>query len=176
MSWGQVGISIKDKSAYFDFEKQDFVYTWRKSWFYLKDQHVAGQRFGLALFDPAARVVKRPSWSNSLSASELSIVDPLVRKISALKDNLTGGQFISVFVKRRVQPLQHRVCPMWQYAGPEDPTRCSAEEFTADDLLARVQQVTKCTSIEEKSFLRPYTDDLPLPQVLVLGSVSDLIV
>src|SRR3954470_194916 len=105
---GQIGISIKDKSAYFDLEKLDSVYTWRKSWFYLKDQHVAGQRFGLASFDPAARVAKRPSWSNYRSASELSIVYPLVQKISALKDNLTGGQLISVFVKRCVQPLQHR--------------------------------------------------------------------
>src|SRR3954462_6473367 len=73
---GQVGISIKEKGAYFDLEKLDSIYTWRKSWFYLKDQDVDGQRFGLSLF--AARVVKRPSWSNSLSASELSIVDPLV--------------------------------------------------------------------------------------------------
>src|SRR4051812_400587 len=30
---GQVGISIKHKSAYFDLEKLDSVYTWRKSWF-----------------------------------------------------------------------------------------------------------------------------------------------
>ena len=37
---GQVGISIKDKSAYFDLEKLDSVYTWLKRWFYLKDQHV----------------------------------------------------------------------------------------------------------------------------------------
>ena len=65
---------------------------------------------------------------------------------------------------------------MWQYAGPEDPTRCSAEEFIDDDLLARVQRVTKCTSIEEKSFVRPYAEDHPLPQVCVLGSASDLIV
>src|SRR4051812_2489116 len=65
---------------------------------------------------------------------------------------------------------------MWKYVGPEDPTKCSAEEFTADGLLPRVQQVTKCASIEEKSFVRPYADDLPLPQVLVLGFVSDLIV
>ena len=34
---GQMGISIKDKSAYFDLDKLDSVYTWRKSWFYLKD-------------------------------------------------------------------------------------------------------------------------------------------
>src|SRR3954470_1687321 len=72
---GQVGISIKDKHAYFDLEKLDSVYTWWKSWFYLKDQHVAGQQYGLALFDPIARVAKRPSRSNFLSASELPIAD-----------------------------------------------------------------------------------------------------
>ena len=64
---------------------------------------------------------------------------------------------------------------MWQYAGLEDPTRCSPEEFTKDDLLARVQRVTKCTSIEEKSFVRPYAEDHPLPRVGALGSVSDLV-
>ena len=99
---GQVGISIKDKHAYFDLEKLDSVCSWRKSWFYLKDQRVVGQQFGLAPFDPAARVVKRSSWSNFLPVSELPIVDPLVQKISALKDNLTGGQLISLFVRRRV--------------------------------------------------------------------------
>ena len=120
-------------------------------------------------------MVKRSLWSNFLPASELPIVDPLVQKISALKDNLTGGQLISLFVRRRIQLLQHRVRPMWQYTGLEEPTRCSPEEFTDDDLLARVQRVTKCTSIEEKSFVRPYAEDHPLPRVRVLGSVSDLI-
>ena len=119
-------------------------------------------------------MARRPSWSNSLSASELSIVEPLVRKIAALRDNLTGGQLISVFARRRIQTLQYRLRPMWQYDGPEDPTSCSAEEFTADGLLARVQQVTKCSSIEEKSFSCPYADDCLLPQVLVLGFVSGL--
>ena len=99
---GQVGISIKDKNAYFDLEKLDSIYSWQKSWFYLKDQRVVEQQFGLAPFDPAARVVKRSSWSNFLPASELPIVDPLVQKIYALKDNLTSGQLISLFVRRHV--------------------------------------------------------------------------
>src|SRR4051812_42690246 len=73
---GQVGISIKDKSAYFDLENLDYVYTRRKSWFYLKDQHVDGQQFGLAPFDPVVRVAKRPSWSHSPSAGKVSLVDP----------------------------------------------------------------------------------------------------
>ena len=61
---------------------------------------------------------------------------PLVQKIDALKDNLTGGQLISIFMGRRVQPLQYRVRPMWQYEGPDNSMRCSSEELTANGLLA----------------------------------------
>ena len=91
---GGVGISIKEKSAYFDLGKLDSVFSWRRSWFYLKDQCVAGQRFGLPPFDPAARAVKRSSWAHPLSARESSLVEPFVQKITALKDELTGGQLI----------------------------------------------------------------------------------
>src|SRR4051812_1178171 len=62
-----------DSAHCFDLEKLDSVYTWRKSWFYLKDQHVDGQRFVLAPFDPVARVARRPSWSNYLSSGEVSL-------------------------------------------------------------------------------------------------------
>src|ERR1043165_736264 len=142
----------------------------RKSWFYLKDQRIAGQRFGLAPFDPNAQVVRQSSWSNSLSASDSSLVAPLVQKIAALKDNLTSGKLISIFMGSRVQPLQHRVSPMWQYEGPKDLTRCSAEELTANGLLARVQHVTKCSTITKKGFVRPYASDRALPQVGVFTS------
>lgn len=162
-SIGGVGISINDKAPYFDLEKLDSVYTWRKSWFYLKDWHTEEQQFGLAHFDPAARAVKRSSWAHLLSAREVSFVETLVQKIAALKDELTGGQFISVFVRRRVQPLQHRVRPMLHYTRPDNSTRCSREEFSDGDILTRVQQVTKCTSIGEESLVRPYAAEFPLP-------------
>ena len=102
---GGVGISIKEKAAYFDLEKLDSVFSWRRSWFYLKDQCVEGQRFGLPPFDPATRAVKRSSWAHPLFARESSLVEPFVQRITTLKDELTRGQLISVFVKRRVQPL-----------------------------------------------------------------------
>jgi len=132
---GQVGISIGDKNSYFDLEKIYFVSGWRKSWFYLKDRHVAGQQFGLAPFNPEVRVLKQPSWSHSLTAMESSALAPFLERIAVLKDNLTGGQLISVFMGRRIQPLQHRAHPMWQYEGPEDSTRCSIEELDSDRLL-----------------------------------------
>ena len=51
---GGVGISIKDKNAYFDLEKLDSIRTWWRGWFYLKDQTVSGQQYGLAPFDSVA--------------------------------------------------------------------------------------------------------------------------
>ena len=99
-----MGISIRDSKSYFDLEMLDSVSAWQKSWFYLKDHHVAGQRFGLAPFNPEARVVKQASWSHSLSAIESSAVTPFLERIAVLMDNLTGGQLISVFMGRRVQP------------------------------------------------------------------------
>ena len=129
---GQVGISIGDKNSYFYLEKIDSVSGWRKSWFYLKDRHVVGQQFSLAPFNPEARVVKQPSWSHSLSARESSVLAPSLERIAMLKDNLTSGQLISVFMGRRVQPLQHRARPMWQYEGLEDSTRCSPQDLDSD--------------------------------------------
>ena len=58
---GRVGISIGDKNSYFDLEKIDSISGWWKSWFYLKDRCVAGQQFGLAPFNPDARVVRQSS-------------------------------------------------------------------------------------------------------------------
>ena len=58
---GQISISIGDKDSYFDLEKIDSVSGWRKGWFYLKDRRAVGQQFGLASFNPGARVVKQAS-------------------------------------------------------------------------------------------------------------------
>ena len=162
---GRVGISIGDKHSYFDLEKIDSVSGWRRGWFYLKDRFIVGQQFGLASFNPGTRVVRQPSWSHSLTEVESSELTPFLERISVLKDNLTGGQLISVFVGRRVQPLQHRTRPMWQYEGLGDSTRCSPEELEPDALLARIQHVTKCSSISEMRLVLPYASDHPPPPV-----------
>ena len=98
---------------------------------------------------------------------ESSALTPFLERIAVLKDNLTGGQLISVFMGRRIQPLQHRVSPMWQYEGPSDPMRCSPQELETDDLLTRIQQVTKCSSVSEMRLARPYASDHVPPQVCV---------
>ena len=156
---GRVGISIGDKNSYFDLEKIGSISRWRKSWFYLKDRCVAGQQFGLPPFNLDARVVRQSSWSHSLTATVSYTMTLFLERIAVLKENLTGGQLISVFMGRRIQPLQHRVPPMWQYEGLGDPTRCLPQELDADDLLTRIQHVTKCSSISEMRLALPYDSD-----------------
>ena len=97
--------------------------------------------------------------------AELAELTPYLERIALLKDELTGGELISVFVGRRVQPLQHRASPMWHYQGPDDPTRCSPEEFESDVLLTWLQWVTKYSSDSEMRLARPYAIDYPPPQV-----------
>ena len=114
--------------------------------------------------------MRQASWSHSLTAAELSELTPFLERIAPLKDDLTGGQLIFVFVGRRIQPLQHRASPMWQYEGPNNPTRCSPQEFDADDLLTRLQRVAKCSSVSEMQLARPYAADYAPPQVCVCVS------
>ena len=93
---GRVGISIGDKNSNFDLEKIDSVSGWQKNWFYLKDRCIVGHQFGLASFNPGARVVRQASWSHSLTAAESSALTPFLERIALLKDDLTGGQLISI--------------------------------------------------------------------------------
>src|SRR4051812_9968274 len=131
----------------------------------MKDCCVAGQQFGLASFNPEAPVGRQPSWSHSLTEIESSALTPFLERIAVLKDNLAGGQLISVFVGRRVQPLQHRAHPMWRYEGLGDPTRCLPQELDSDALLSQIQQVTKCSIISEMRLVLPYDSDHSPPQV-----------
>lgn len=121
----------------------DSVQGWRHRWFYLKDSKQPGQQFGLAPFNPNALVVKRKSWRRELSAEEMAATDGLVAKVAELEANksFTGLHLAALFIRRRVQPLQARVAPMWSYLGPSDPSRTRAEELSNDEFEARMRGV-----------------------------------
>jgi hypothetical protein len=55
-------ISLRPEAEYFDFRMADSVQGWRSKWFYIQDEKVEGQKFGLAPFDPKKEVVKLKSW------------------------------------------------------------------------------------------------------------------
>jgi len=46
-------------------------------------------------------------------------------------------------MKRRIQPLQARESPGFQYQGTTDPSRFSQEEISNDVVFSRVQRLLK---------------------------------
>ena len=59
---------------------------------------------------------------------------------------------------------------MWKYAGVEDPTRISAEEFSAAELRAHVKALTNLTAEELEECTRtppvlPLSEDVPITKV-----------
>ena len=78
----------------------------------MKDQAAPGQTYGLALFDPAARVIRQSTWEHEMSAADLEVVESIAQSVAELKEQVMCLQLISIFVKRCVQPLQCRARPM----------------------------------------------------------------
>ena len=105
---------------------QESVIGWSNKWFYVKDALVDGQQFNLAPFVDGKRV-PLSSWSNDLTKEEKSEVKKLLptlkEAVSHLSKDYGFTRLISVFMKRRIQPLQARPSTMWQYSGPEDASR-----------------------------------------------------
>ena len=59
-----------------------------------------------------------------------------------------GASLIRTWLRRRVQPLQARVHPMFRWTGVDDVTRMSAEGISAGEVDKRVRLVTKYTTKE----------------------------
>ena len=92
--------------------------------------------------------VKRTrAWRHELSDAERAEVEPMYRRVVELKktagQEVSGLHLIALFIKRCVQPLQHRSSPMWRFAGADDPTRVLHEDFSSIELETRVHRVTR---------------------------------
>jgi hypothetical protein len=60
--------------------------------------------------------------------------------VSLIQGGVTGLDLLVVFLSRRIQPLQERVHPMWQYTGANDSTRVHPEDVEEK----MVEQWIKC--------------------------------
>jgi hypothetical protein len=81
---------------------------------------------------------------------------------------LAGTAVYSLFIGRRIQPLQHRSHPMWKYAGVKDSTRCSKEELSLKEVTDAARKLSKLS--KEETFVVdpavvPYSKENPLPKV-----------
>jgi hypothetical protein len=67
-------------------------------------------------------------------------VNELLELIAAHKEaGVTGASVMMSFFKRRIQPIQQRHTPGFEYMGTEDPSRMCAEELAYDTALVHVK-------------------------------------
>jgi hypothetical protein len=82
-------------------------------------------------------------------------VEELLNVIQALKlMRVTGASIMYSLFERRVQPMQKRCQSGFDYLGPRDPSRMSAEELQPGEALNRV----KCVLMDVHSV--PYALEL----------------
>jgi hypothetical protein len=80
---------------------------------------------------------------------------------------------MAFFVQHRVQPLQHRLTKLWNYAGLDDPIRFSEDLIEKKDVDKLVRSLTKLTKDHAVADLTAdYFDSMhPLPEVCMLCSL-----
>jgi hypothetical protein len=148
------------------------VQGWKKKWFYIKEQKSSpSDLFGIATFDGAKNLEKLASWDLPPTEAEKEDVKPLLAHIQALKSDdggaLTGTQLMAFFLKRRVQPLQHRPSKLWSFSGLGNSSQVSDDLFEKKDLDKRVRALTILTKEDEiPDLTASYFDTQhPLPAV-----------
>jgi hypothetical protein len=165
-------ISLRPEADYFDFKTAESVQNWRKKWFYIRDEKVEGQKYGLAPFDPTKKVVKLRSWDQKPSSTELEETEPLIAWIHALQHTklkeVSGLQLMSLVIRRRVQHLQARISAMWSYSGKDDKTRISKKDYSTNEVEKTIRSFTRLTQKDEipsACRLKPFDKKHPPPAV-----------
>ena len=85
-------------------------------------------------------------------------------------------QLMKHFLRLRIQPLQARANPMWNYSGPGDEMKISAD-LSIDELEKLARRFTKLTKNDpnpSECLVKPYSADHPLPKVIYLSCVEFL--
>ena len=105
---------------------------WRVDWFY-----AANLIPSLSVHSGSGPLVNDRWDKNPVSPAEVQAIQPLLNKISMLKQQgLTGFGIVSSFLRRRVQPLKEREHFGFEYSGAEDPSRMvPALELTDEEVL-----------------------------------------
>ena len=83
---------------------------------------------------------------------------------------LSGIQITAYFLRTRVQPLQARKYPLWNYAGDED-TDCLSTNLEVKDLeklVRKISSLNKKDPIPSSCRVKPHSATNALPQVNIV--------
>ena len=89
-------------------------------------------------------------------------------EIRHLQKNYGFTRLISIFMKRRIQPLQARISTMWEYSGPQDASRLKRHDLSKEALDEAVHNVIKGAKSEQLPSdcpVEPFGETRRLPQV-----------
>jgi hypothetical protein len=118
---GCIGFRLRDslKSRYIPFKCPSSRSKWRTRWFYLQIENSDP-----VLVNPEDQPEKVHEWTAkpTLTPSLQSFIDIID---DLRKRGLSGYEVAADFVGRRIQPLQARTHPAFDYSGPDDVTRVS---------------------------------------------------
>ncbi|KAK1698514.1 hypothetical protein QYE76_015211 [Lolium multiflorum] len=105
----------------------------------------------------------KKSWRNVLSPEESALADKLFEQVVDLKNagglTMCGTEVVSVFLKRRVQPLMSRPHQLWMYTGEGDKSRVSSADLSNDELRDEASTVVRCYPPTPESGVEPEDDD-----------------
>ena len=160
---GGCNIQVNPKTPYFIMGFVESAIGWKTRWFYAKDSPSGTD-------DPLVhlnhRVAQRASWRNVLTLEEREQTEDFVTRITELKDTgLTGVQLSGIFLKRRVQPLQARAEPMWEYKGAVDTSRVRPDELSGTELDTFMRLIIKSTAVDTSLAVQPFSTTNPPPAV-----------
>ena len=112
------------------------------------------------------------SWGNDLSEEETAEVKKLLPSLKEAVNHLSRDygftRLVSIFMRRRIQPLQARPSAMWQYSGPEDASRMGRtdlEEKTLEAVIHGVIKGAKTDELPKDCPLDPYGSSRALPAI-----------
>ena len=107
-----------------------------------------------------------------MTVDELRETEPLMDHIAAFRKTdsspwINGLHLACVFIQRRIQPLQNRVHPMWEYTGPKDVTRTKTEDLSRDEFDTRIRVITNIVGEETPALAaKPFSSDHPPTEVI----------
>ncbi|KAK1663141.1 hypothetical protein QYE76_051300 [Lolium multiflorum] len=169
---GGVVISVRPTVNYFDVKLPDSVQGWRKKWLYIQEENHGCAEDNIPPFDGAEKILRRRSWDAEATEEEKTSTEALMTRIHELQNTrgkeLSGIQITAYFLRTRVQPLQARKYPLWNYAGDEDIDRLSTDLEVKDleKLVRKISSLSKKDPVPSSCRVKPYSATNALPKIL----------
>ena len=93
-------------------------------------------------------------------------------RIAELKQaGLTGVQLSGIFLKRRVQPLQARAEPMWEYKRAADTSKVRVDMLSGTELDTFLRNIVKPSLIDTTLAVEPFSTANPPDAVSLFPSL-----